>query len=638
MRRRAKRSIDSLAGLMNVRLAGLGIGAVLLTVLAQAPFVPRVATAACGTGTVELVSIAASGAQANGRSELPATSGDGCVVAFKSLASNLNTCDDDVLACDANGNYDVYLRDRAAGSTERISVPAYRATNDEINFPPALNADDGNFVAFGSQASNLVFGDTNVSPDFFLANRGEKTLVGLTLVRESRRGGGAVDLPPTVDADGGLVAFTSQADDLVTGDDFSFIDDNGVSDVFVGGNPVSGTIDLISIATVGGQSGHSGNACSSGGAISADGCKVAFYSDATNLVAATDPGTAGVFLRDRCSDPRTTQRVGLLSKSHCLQREVSPAISADGSSVAFVSELRLDDDDGNGLADVFVWRDGVVTRVSKSADGSVADGASGFPSLSGDGRFVAFQSLAGNLVDGDNNHRSDVFAVDTTDGRVARVSLNSSGAESDLGSFEPQISRDGTTVVFRADGPLVPEDMNGLPDIYAAANTLNVTPPPEPTETSTTTPEATAVATTTLPPTVTPSATETATGPAVTATPTLTPPMATSTPTCACTPTSTPTAKATPTGPTPTATGPTRTPTGPTPTATGPTPTRTGGTPTATGGTAGRGGGGGGCSCGIDPDVGGVPYSNSISALGVPLLPRILRGRRRPRRGCERGA
>jgi Tol biopolymer transport system component len=109
------------------------------------------------------VSVGGGGKQANSGSRGPAISADGRFVAFWSFASNL-------VAGDTNGIQDVFLRDRVAQVTRRVSVgPAGQQTNDE-SFEPAISA-HGRFVVFASLASNLVAGDTNGHYDVFVRDR-----------------------------------------------------------------------------------------------------------------------------------------------------------------------------------------------------------------------------------------------------------------------------------------------------------------------------------------------------------------------------------------------------------------------------------------------------------------------------------
>ncbi|MFI5365666.1 MAG: hypothetical protein ACHQ4J_08590, partial [Candidatus Binatia bacterium] len=447
-------------------------------------------------------------------------------------------------------------------------------------------------------------------------------------------------------------AYTSLVGDLVPNDNT-----NGASNVFVQVGVLnattgacdrgSGTTELISVATVGSLQGQGANSDSEGGAISADGCVVAFNSYATNLMAGDSNEDRDVFVRDRCKGTtervnvstagkqagRPSQRIGSLP-----QLGYAPSVSGDGNLVAFVSDQTgLDGIDSQGVSNIFL-RDrqaGTTVRVSLGLNGDPANGPSSSPSISADGRFVTFQSAASNLVANDTNHSADVFVVEINDGVVgpaARVSVPSGGGEANGDSTAPQVSADGTTIVFQSAATnLVPNDTNSTLDIFAASNPITPgapiateTPTPTPTETSapSATPSTTATRTLTATPPPTP-----------TPTPTLVP---SATMTMTVTQGATPTATASPTNTTAPPTGTasrTNTPTvtrtsTPTVTATHtlpPTATRTraatvGLTATPTNGSSGNSGGGGGCSCKIDPGSGAAPRASALPALGVPLV------------------
>lgn len=617
-------------GVVVVRMTGV-LGAVLLYT-AVTPW----SASAGSLPTIERVSVADNGDQSTDRSLLPTTNADGSVVAFKSSAP--------LVPEDRNHKVDVYVRDRVQHTTERVSVADIPGTETNDNsFPPAVDY-PGEMVAFASLATNVVIGDFNSSADVFVYDRTVGMTKVLTLVYDQfgdgRGGGGAPDLAPSVSSDGSLVAFTSAADDLVPNDS------NQTSDVFVR-SPNGGAAELISVISFGGQVGHSGNGPSAGPAISADGCVVAFYSDASNLVSGDTNGFRDVFVRDRCN--HTTERVSVSSTGAQANRPsqaagFSVAISADGNFVAFSSDASNldDDDDNNNQTDIFV-RDraaGTTTRVSKSASGESANGPSQFAGISGDGRFVVFQSAANNLVDVDPNGKTDIFVVDTTNGSIKIVSLGSGSDPADGDSSAPQISVDGATVVFQSDATnLVPNDTNGVTDCFAAVNPL-AGPPAAPTDTPTSTETPTTTPTPT--PTTTPAPTDTPTGTSTpnpsaspSPTPTLTPTGEAGTPTP--TPTATPTVLLTAT-PTPSSTpinAATPTPSSVRTSTATLTPTRTlpvaaTATPTATGTIAsGGGGGGGGCSCRIDGGSAPAGDGGLLPAIGLPLLLWVARRRRR---------
>ena len=128
-----------------------------------------------------------------------------------------------------------------------------------------------------------------------------------------------------------------------------------------------------------------------------------------------------------------------------------PSISADGRFIAFRSHAtNLVSDDTNNYLDIFV-RDGITqqtTRVSIASDGTQSDDFSSYPSISSDGRFVVFESRARNLVSNDTNHTTDVFVHDRQTGETRRVSVASDGTEAKVGGHDPEISADGRWITF----------------------------------------------------------------------------------------------------------------------------------------------------------------------------------------------
>jgi Tol biopolymer transport system component len=199
--------------------------------------------------------------------------------------------------------------------------------------------------------------------------------------------------------------------------------------------------------------------------ISADGRYVAFESNATNIV----NGTKGwnIFVRDLKSDKT---RVASLTSSGKKENDKSanPWISGDGRYVVFESRAtNLVKDDTNKKYDIFRrdLKQGKTVRVSVSSSGKQANGNSRFPSISNHGGYIAFYSEATNLVSGDTNKVSDAFFRDERKGKTARVSVSSSGEEANSGSIDqapPSITGDGLFVAFTSAATnLVPDDTNG---------------------------------------------------------------------------------------------------------------------------------------------------------------------------------
>ncbi|WP_435205048.1 TolB family protein [Micromonospora sp. bgisy143] len=240
-------------------------------------------------------------------------------------------------------------------------------------------------------------------------------------------------------------------------------DTNGVGDVFVR-ERVTGLITRVSVSTGGTQ----GNRISNEPAISADGRYVAFSSAASNLVTGDLNGMVDIFLRDRVAG--TTSLVSVSSTgSAALSPSNGPAISADGRYVAFISSAYLVPGDTNGFSDVFV-RDrvtGLTSRVSVSSTGAGANEGSFSASISADGRHVVFASGASNLVADDTNGTPDVFLHDRATGLTSRVSVSSTGAEANDGSGSLAISGDGRYIAFTSGASnLVPGDTNQVTDVF----------------------------------------------------------------------------------------------------------------------------------------------------------------------------
>jgi Tol biopolymer transport system component len=367
-------------------------------------------------------------------------------------------------------------RATAAGRTTLVSVASDGTQGDLPSANPSISA-DGRFVAFGSEAGDLVPGDTNARGDVFVHDRqtGQTTRVSVASDGTQANEGSGL---PAISADGRFVAFVSGATNLVPGDT------NALVDVFVHDRQ-TGQTTRVNVASDGTQAGGR----SLGGtdpSISADGRFVAFHSDASNLVPADTntcaslpsipPGECpDVFVHDLQTGQTT--RVSVASDgTQGDDQSFSAAISADGRFVTFVSLAgNLVPGDTNALIDVFVHdrQTGQTSRVSVSSDGTQATGPSSDPSISADGRLVAFTSEAGDLVPHDTNGRTspgqgqDVFVHDSQAGQTIRVSVASRGHQGNGPSLTPSISADGRFVSFSSDATnLVPHDSNRIEDVF----------------------------------------------------------------------------------------------------------------------------------------------------------------------------
>ncbi|MHB1038491.1 MAG: right-handed parallel beta-helix repeat-containing protein, partial [Pirellulales bacterium] len=258
-------------------------------------------------------------------------------------------------------------------------------------------------------------------------------------------------------ADGRYVVFQSLASNLVPGDT------NGVSDIFLA-DRWTGAIECISRNLAG----LPGNAQSTAPAITPDGRYVVFASEASDLIGEPTGGRRHIYLRDR-----QTGAVEIVSRTSDGQLangwSDEPVLSADGRYVAFSSTaLNLLPGDTNFDNDVFV-RDrllGTTQCVSVGPDGLVRDGNSAEPSLSADGRYVAFTSWSAGLVPGDTNGTGDVFVRDLRAQKTERISV-AGNVEGDNYSYDPALSADGRYVAFTSGATnLVPGDTNGAYDVF----------------------------------------------------------------------------------------------------------------------------------------------------------------------------
>jgi len=361
------------------------------------------------------------------------------------------------LACIGSANAAEPVADRTAvGTTSRVNISS---DGRQANFggqDPALSA-NGRYVAFVSSATNLVEGDTNRAADIFVRDRLLRTTVR---VSEDSRGhqADASSSSPSISSSGRYVAFLSDAADLVPHDTVG-------SDAFVK-DLKTGRTRRVSLGVNGQQNGHTGAV-----AISGNGRFVAFTSDGDNLVAGDTNGTDDAFIRNLATG--VTRRVsvdsgGLEANGQTLF-EVS--ISNRGRYVAFPSDAtNLVQHDTNGVSDIFVRDRATRTtqRVSVGPRGAEANEFSFGAQVAAKGRIVTFTGCASNLVRHDTNERCDVFTRNLRTQVTRRVSVTNSGAEAIHGaSFEPSISANGRFVAFGSNATnLVSDDTNGVADAF----------------------------------------------------------------------------------------------------------------------------------------------------------------------------
>ncbi len=426
------------------------------------------------------VSVGSSGQQANninGRFSAPGVNGNGDVVAFDSIATNL-------VPSDTNRSADVFVRDRAVDATERVSVSSRGRQGNEDSQRPDVDG-DGRLVVFDSGATNLAPGaDANGGLDVFIHDRGTGRT---TLVSEALEGdtGNAQSFQPAISRDGRYVAFTSDATDLTPGPV------SGGRDIFVR-DLETGRTRVVSRAA---PDDHPVGGGSNSPSISAHGEYVAFATFASDAVPGDTNAGFDVFVRDRLLGQTTRVSVNSQGRQARGGDRTHPSISSDGKKVTFASDAtNLVADDTNDTTDIFVHNRSRerTTRVNVGPGGAQANGQSNGPGIrggstfgpdiSGNGRYVAFDSIATNLVADDTNTCTfaggpsfpdpgrcpDIFVRDRQQHTTERVSVSAAGTQADSASTDPAISGAGQHVVFfSAATNLIVGDTNTCPPFFS---------------------------------------------------------------------------------------------------------------------------------------------------------------------------
>jgi hypothetical protein len=425
------------------------------------------------TGTTKLASINSAGtASGNGISSFGLISADGRYVAFTSHASN-------IVANDTNTSADVFVRDLQTGTTSLVSINAAGTASGRNGSSELLDiSPDGRFMTFTSHASDLTpHAVGNVSANnIYVRDTVAKTTALVTVNAAGTASGNGTSYGGSVSGNGRYVVFTSESNDLVPNDDGSR------SDVFLR-DVQAGTTTRLSTNSAGTAG---GNGESGGGVIDRGGHFVVFLTKATNLSTLPDTNNiSDIFIYDVLSGGRRLVTVNASGTDAGrgldfgdFEHGIQFSISDDARFVAFQSQsgdLVTNDTNGSG-DDIFRYEVATQAKSLVSVNLAGTSGTSGGsfrPSLSADGRFVAFESLANDLVsvaDETNGSTTDVFVRDVVAGQTFLASVNSAGSRTGNGfSFQPFISADGTRLVFHSRASnLVTNDFNGFAeDVFA---------------------------------------------------------------------------------------------------------------------------------------------------------------------------
>jgi Tol biopolymer transport system component len=433
-------------------------------------------------GVIERSSIADDFTEGDSGSEAVSISGDGRFIAFASDASTL-------VPNDTNGFTDIFLRDTCLGapagclpSVTRLSVATDGTQANGFSFAPKISA-NARYVAFTSDADNLVPGDTNQFPDIFVRDTCFGAPAGCiaSTVRVSLRTDGTqISLQngePAISADGRFVAFGSGMGDYYYGPNFNIYVRDTCAGAPTGCKPSTTLISVL-------PNGQPGSSDSESPAISSTGRFVAFQS--ANQMTTDDTDQVGdVFLRDTCvGAPAGCQRstilvsVGDAGSQSANGVSTAVSISATGRFVTFNTF------NSNGKPAAVFVRDTCVgapvgckastASVSVASGGAAGDGDSRGGSLSDDGRFIAFESDATNLVSGDTNNATDIFVRDTCLGAptgcapsTVRLSATLDGVQGNGSSLSPVLSGDARFVAFVSSATnLGPGDTNKIDDVF----------------------------------------------------------------------------------------------------------------------------------------------------------------------------
>lgn len=360
-----------------------------------------------------------------GVSYSPTISRDGRQIAYLSNAANL-------VQGDTNGNSDVFVYDMTTQYLTRASVSS---TQQQANRPveaPVING-DGSKIAFLSASSTLAAGDDLFSKDVFLRDRSANSTTLESKTSSTSRDARGI---PAISDDGNTLVFQQSVTDDAVNSWGVFIADR-----------IAGTRERINLNL---DNNTANIAFLNASGTSGDG---RYVSIASGVTGTPDENFHDIYIYDR--NAKTLEKPDLrLSQSFANGSNFDPILNSDGRFMAFVSDdTGLIGGDTNNAADVFIYdRDShSVARVSQTKNGTQANGASSSPALNSDSRFIAFSSDASNLVSGDNNALSDIFVVDRSTGAIERISLASDLTDANGGSFSPSISGDGRFVAFESE-------------------------------------------------------------------------------------------------------------------------------------------------------------------------------------------
>lgn len=369
----------------------------------------------------------------------------------------------DLVYGDTNGHRDVFVVDVASSDVEMISWSSTGGATDGDSDHASISQ-DGRYVLFESVATNLVPGDGNGVRDVFLYDRQLLVMKRISVSNTGQEangssGQGGLCKGSAISGDGQRAVFQSFASNLVGGDT------NGLFDIFLY-DAATSSLSLVSVSMIG-PGPAPANGTSQDPDISADGTRAAFASYASNLVYNDINGENDIFvveLSTRAATRATQEMIGTALDGSSWK----PRLSADGNEVVFESfATTLVPNDSNGMIDVFLYdhTSTAIERVSVAHDGSQANNYCYRPSISADGMRVGFTSAASNLVSGGSGVQN-VYLRDRAAATTTRWGEDSAGGTGSAGSDDSSLAANGDKMAFMSLSPLVPTDTNGMKDVY----------------------------------------------------------------------------------------------------------------------------------------------------------------------------
>lgn len=430
------------------------------------------------SGFIYRVNLSSVGEEANGTSQGVSITESGDIVVFVSFANNLveNDASNDCISISGKSIscIDVFVKDLGTDEIARVSISNnglpgnnHSGIIQEWGSHTSISS-DGRYIVFQSNADNLANADNLVLdaiPRLYLFDMelNQIQLIGnddasLETVTPS------YNINPIISGNGKFVVFQSNNSNLVENDT------NGVDDIFLY-DVQTEQIERVSTG-IGGEQANRTSGLGYAATVSADGRFVAFVSEANNLVSNDSNNLPDIFLYDRVL--QETKRINMNNEDENLGESngasTHPTLSANGQFIVFQSEANnLIQNDTNEVTDIFLYHlaTGQIEIISTSWSGGLANGRSGNPDISSNGRWIAFSSDANNLVPNDTNSVTDIFIYDAITGRTIRASINNEGEEGNHVSNSPAISGDGSKIAFVSlASNLVLDDTNETWDIF----------------------------------------------------------------------------------------------------------------------------------------------------------------------------